>query len=230
MAQNGATNNYGSKPFVFRDQWSFFRYPFLFFGSIPVVQFWEDRPEPSVLDALTDEEKAYIGTNGQLGLDAFMTINKAFFPTDRTLLPRHLLFRLIMARTDLYTTVALLKYVPDELWNPLFHAHQAAEKALKVYLLSHGHSSERLRKRHGHNLKTLLADCADHDQRFSRWPPLLESMAWDQDWRYTPYEFPKQVVVNMFDGAIILLADVVDALLPTATGYWPTRVSMRWEQ
>lgn len=211
------------KPFVFRDEWHFFKFPFLMFGSIPVTNFWEDRPEDSILRTLTEEEKAYIGTGAQLGLDAFATINEAFFSNRPIPLDRPLLFRLVMARTDLYTTIALLKFLPNELWNALYHAHQSAEKSLKACLLSKGVPENDVR-RHRHDLPALLEACAQYDERIGKRRALLPCMTWKNEWRYTPYDFPKEVVVNMFDCAMILLADVVHALLPSSSNQWPSRV------
>lgn len=217
--------SYGVKQFVFRGEWHFFKFPLLMFGSIPVTNFWEDRPADSILQTLTKDEKAYIGTGAQLGLDAFFTINQAFFSNRAIPLERALLFRLVMARTDLYTTIALLKFLPSELWNALYHGHQAAEKSLKAYLLSKGVPDEELRKRR-HDLATLLEDCGGYNETIGKRRALLPFMTWKNDWRYTPHDFPKEAVVNMFDCAMILLADVVHALVPSLSTQWPSQVAV----
>jgi hypothetical protein len=177
-----------------------------------------------VLATVSEEEMATIGGGGQLGLDAFTTINRVFFPTSLATLDRRVLFKLVMARTDLYTTVALLKFMPHELWNALYHGHQSAEKSLKAFLSAKGVTDKAMQREHRHDLGSLLQRCAELDQRFSPREALLPYMAWDSDWRYTPFSFHKQAVVNMFDCAMILLADVVDALAPSPHSAWPSRV------
>ena len=224
MATNDLNHSYGIKPFVFRDEWHFFKLPFVIYGSFPATHFWENRPADAVLETLTDEERALIGTGAQLGVDAFFTINRAFFSNRQSPLDRNVLNRLVMARTDLYTSVALLKYLPSELWNALYHGHQSAEKSLKALLLARGHSDGAMRREHRHDLASLLARCATSDTVFAERAPLLAGMHWENDWRYTPYAFPKQTVANMFDGALILLADVVHSLIPGHGGQWPSRV------
>lgn len=221
--------SYGVQPFVFRGEWHFFKFPFLMFGSIPIWNFWEDRPSDDVLNSLTHDEQALIGTRGQLGLDAFFTINRAFYSSSARPLDEALMFKLVMARTDLYTTIALLKFLPDDLWNAMYHLHQSAEKGLKTFLSARGAADKQLRKQHGHDLVSLLDQCASLDGRFASRRALLPHLAWSNDWRYTPYNFEKERVANMFDCAMILLADVVDALVPGGST-WPSRVHILGEE
>lgn len=224
MASEDFSASYGIKPFVFRDQWHFFKFPFVMYGSFPSTHFWEQCPDDSVLQTLTDIEKGMIGAGAQLGLDAYFTINAAFFSNRPWPLHQDILFRLVMARTDLYTTVALLKFLPNELWNALYHGHQSAEKSLKALLIARGLTDRTLRREHRHDLATLLERCAGFHPVFAERAVLLPHMKWDNDWRYTPYAFPKQQVVSMFDCAMILLADVVHALLQKDSGNWPSQV------
>ena len=203
---------FGIKPFVFRDEFEYFIYGAMAFGrGFTFDKFWESGLSELKKSTLTSDETEHCTRQFGLGWKCWMKINELFYSDMGSDVPRETAYRLVMSRTDLLTVVALCKY-QDEMWNPLYHGHQAAEKALKAFLFSRGYSDGKL-KGLGHDLGSVLKDCCTLAPVFEGYRALLPHMKWQNQWRYEPLNIPKQHVINMYDGALQMLAQVVDIVL-----------------
>ena len=204
--------NFGVKPFMFRDEFEYFLYGAIAFGrGFAFEKFWEGGLSNVELSTFTRTETDHCRRQFALGWKCWMKVNELLYSGLGVKVPREIVLRIVMSQTDLLTVVALCKY-QTEMWNPLYHGHQAAEKALKAYLLSKGYNDTQLRAI-GHDLKTGLEECCKLDSTFKKYIPLLPYMAWDTQWRYKPFDIPAQTVINMYDGALQLLAQSVELIL-----------------
>ena len=73
------------------------------------------------------------------------------------------------ANDDLLSAQKLMRGKERIAWSACFHAHQAAEKSLKAYIIFRGNDPERI-----HHLVELLKQCRPFDSSFEDLKPLAD--------------------------------------------------------